>query len=65
MFLMKIGDFINTSLGKVIVLDIKDKYLILFNQEEGKFIKANNYDIKDNKVFWQQGEYYSNLDGLK
>ena len=41
---MDIGKRINTSLGKVIILDIQEKYLILFNEKNRQFIKANDYD---------------------
>ncbi|MGO1581435.1 MAG: hypothetical protein ACTHWZ_08535 [Peptoniphilaceae bacterium] len=62
---MQIGQRIKTDLGEVIVLDIKEKYLILFSEKEKKFIKANDYDKNSsNKYFWQGGEYYISLDDL-
>lgn len=61
---MKVGEKVNTNLGKVLVLDIKKDYLILFNESEGKFIKANDWQEDYEKIFWGQGEYYNNLDDL-
>jgi len=62
---MDIGKRINTSLGKVIILDIQEKYLILFNEKNRQFIKANDYKKdNDNKVSWSGGGYYSSLNEL-
>lgn len=60
---MRIGDKILTSLGEVTVLDIQEKYLILF-KVNGEFVKANDYKMIDNKYVWNGGEYYSNLTEL-
>lgn len=61
---MKIGERINTSLGELLILDIQDNYLILFNEYENKFIKANGYQEDYEKVFWNNGEYYFTLHEL-
>lgn len=64
---MYIGQRVMTSLGEVIVLDIKNDYLILMSisKEGSQFIKANIYNQDhDKKVTWNGGEYYSNLDEL-
>lgn len=62
---MEIGQRIKTGLGEVLVLDIQDKYLILFDDIGKKFVKANGYD-KDSqgKIFWQGGEYYNSFTEL-
>lgn len=54
---LKIGDKVQTSLGEAIILDIQEEYLILFS--DSKFIKANQYQEKNNKIVWQNGEYHN------
>ena len=62
---MIIGQLISTSLGDLTLLDIQKDYLILFNPEQGQFIKANGYKENDmGKVYWQGGEYYNKLTDL-
>lgn len=62
---MEIGKRINTSSGELIVLYIQDKYLILFDDATGKFIKANQYDKdSNNKYYWMNGEYYNSFKNL-
>jgi len=62
---MKAGKKISTSLGEVILLDVQEKYLVLFNEKKGEFIKANGYQKdSDGKIFWNSGEYYSSLNEL-
>jgi|LSQX01.3.fsa_nt_gb YHS domain-containing protein len=61
---MKVGTKVKTSLGEVFVLDIQERYLILFNPVKGEFIRANNYKLNNNKVSWGGGEYYFSLKEL-
>jgi len=61
---MKVGEKINTSLGNILVLDVKDNYLILFDEINNKFVKANEWQEDYEKVFWKQGEYYNSIDEL-
>ncbi len=46
------------------ILDIQKDYLILFNEENKQFIKANGYDHENKKVFWDGGEYYNSFEDL-
>lgn len=41
---MEVGQRVNTGAGEVLILDIQKDYLILFNEENKQFIKANGYD---------------------
>ena len=61
---MRVGDKVKTGAGEVLVLEIQERYLILFNKEKGEFIKANNYQQDDEKLFWGQGEYYNSFNKL-
>ena len=61
---MEVGQRINTGAGEVLILDIQKDYLILFNEENKQFIKANGYDQDNGKVFWNSGEYYNNFEEL-
>lgn len=61
---MRAGKRVTTSLGELIVLDVQEEYLVLLNEEDGKFIKANTYYYSGNKVVWNEGEYYSRLNDL-
>ena len=63
---MELGQRINTSLGEVIILDIKRNYLILFRTDVNQFIKANgyNYNTNTNNLSWGGGEYYQNFTDL-
>lgn len=62
---MKVGNKIKTSVGEVILLDVQENYLILFNEKKREFIKATGYK-KDNegKIYWVQGDYYFNFNEL-
>lgn len=61
---MNAGERIKTGLGEVLILDIKDNYLILFSDLEGKFIKANGWYKMRDKIIWSSGEYYNSFDDL-
>ncbi len=61
---MNIGEMINTSMGQLLILDIQKRYLILFDTEGAKFIKANGYEVKQGKAHWNGGEYYNSLNDL-
>lgn len=61
---MEVGKRVNTGAGEVLILDIQKDYLILFNQENKQFIKANGYQEDIDKVFWAQGEYYNSFEDL-
>lgn len=63
---MNIGDkiFVNDAIGEVIVIDIKKDYVILFRHEIGQFVKANKYYYEGEKLSWEHGAYYNNLDDL-
>ena len=61
---MKIGEKINTSMGEVLILDIQEKYLILFSEERKQFVKANGYKEDYGNVFWNGGDYYNSLNEL-
>jgi len=56
--------YVNDSIGNVIVLDIKEDYLILFRLDAGQFIKANGYKVRYGKLVWNSGEYYNSLNEL-
>lgn len=63
------NDYENRQKGKfrcwkILVLDIQDDYLILFNDQRSQFIKANGYKEDYEKVFWNGGEYYDSLNEL-
>ena len=62
---MNIGDkiFVNDSIGEVVVLDIKKDYLVLL-REGGRYVKANKYYYENEKLSWEHGAYYNNLDDL-
>lgn len=59
---MELGKRVITSIGELLVLDIQENYLILFDDIGKQFIKANGYN-KD-KYYWNGGEYYNNLTEL-
>ena len=61
---MEVGQRVNTGAGEVLILDIQKDYLILFNEENKQFIKANGYDQDNGKVFWNGGEYYNNFEEI-
>ena len=61
---MEVGQRVNTGAGEVLILDIQKDYLILFNEENKQFIKANGYDQDNETVFWNGGEYYNNFEEL-
>ena len=61
---MKIGEKVNTSLGQILVLDVQKDYLILFDNLNNRFVKANNWQEDYEKVFWNGGEYYDSLNEL-
>ncbi|MGO1370105.1 hypothetical protein [Senegalia sp. (in: firmicutes)] len=61
---MKVGKRVNTGAGEVLILDIQKDYLILFNEENKQFIKANGYDQDDKMVFWNGGGYYNSFEEL-
>lgn len=61
---MEIGKRINTSMGEVLILDVQEKYLILFSEERKQFVKANGYKEDHEKVFWNGGDYYNSLNEL-
>lgn len=61
---MEIGQRVNTGAGEVIVLDVQKDYLVLFNERNKQFIKANGYDENNQKVFWNGGEYYNSFEDL-
>lgn len=60
---MHIGQKVNTILGECTVLyslnNRHGKYLILFTGD--KFVKANDYIIRDGFVYWQSGDYYNSF----
>ena len=63
---MNIGDkiYVNDSIGNVIILDLQKNYIILFRLERVQFIKANGYEIKNNRLIWNDGEYFNSLNEL-
>lgn len=61
---IEIGGRINTDAGQVIILDVTKKYLVLFNDKIGQFIKANDYKEYNNKIVWGSGQYYFSLEEL-
>ena len=61
---MEVGQRVNTGAGEVLILDIQKDYLILSNEENKQFIKANGYDQDNETVFWNGGEYYNNFEEL-
>lgn len=63
---MRVGQkiYINDSIGNVVILDIKEDYLILFRLGNGTFIKAKDYYIENDKLSWEHGDYYLNFDKL-
>jgi len=60
---MYIGKKVKTSLGECTVLySLNNKhgnYLILFTGD--KFVKANNYEVSDDFVYWHSGDYYNSF----
>lgn len=60
---MDIGQKIKTSLGECTVLYSSNNrhgnYLILFTGD--KFIKSNDYIIRDDFVYWNSGDYYNSF----
>ena len=60
---MYIGQKVKTSLGECTVLySLNNKhgnYLILFTGD--KFVKANNYVVSDDFVYWYSGDYYNSF----
>lgn len=54
--------YINDSIGEVIILSVKDDYLILCRLDSGRIVKANTYYLEGNKIVWEHGEYFNNLD---
>ena len=61
---MEIGQRVITGAGEVLILDIQKDYLILFNEENNQFIKANGYNKDNGKVFWNGGGYYNSFEEL-
>lgn len=61
---MLVGDKVFTSAGEALVLDIKEKYLILFRLSGREFVKANNYSTHQGELVWGHGNYYSSLADL-
>ena len=41
---MELGKRIETDIGNLLVLDVQDNYLILFDDLENRFVKAINYE---------------------
>ena len=63
--IMELGKRIDTSMGELLILDIQESYLILFDDAGQKFIKANGYDKdQQGKYYWNGGEYYQNFTDL-
>lgn len=60
---MYIGQKIKTSLGECTVLYLLNNrhgnYLILFTGD--KFVKANDYIVRDDFVYWHSGNYYNSF----
>lgn len=60
---MDIGQVIKTSLGECTVLyslnNRDGNYLILFTGD--KFVKANDYIVRDDFVYWNSGDYYNSF----
>lgn len=60
---MHIGQKIKTSLGECTVLyslnNRHGNYLILFTGD--KFVKANDYIVRDDFVYWNSGDYYNSF----
>lgn len=63
---MRVGQeiYVNDAIGNVVILDIQEDYLVLFNAERGKFIKANHYYNEGGKLSWEHGDYYLDFDKL-
>jgi hypothetical protein len=64
--MLKVGQelYVNESLGDVIIIDVKNDYLILLRKETGQFIKANNYNFNSYKLSWEHGNYVNNFDDV-
>lgn len=60
---MDIGQVIKTSFGECTVLyslnNRYGNYLILFTGD--KFVKANDYIVRDDFVYWNSGDYYNSF----
>lgn len=63
---MKVGQeiYVNDAIGNVVILDIKEDYLILCRLGNGTFIKAKDYFMENDKLSWEHGEYYWSFDKL-
>lgn len=63
---MKVGQeiYVNDAIGNVVILDIKEDYLILCRLGNGTFIKAKDYCMENDKLSWEHGEYYWSFDKL-
>lgn len=59
---LEIGMKVTSSLGKVMILDVKEKYLVLFRLDHSSFVVANGYEYKNGKLSWSNGDYYNSLD---
>lgn len=59
-----LGDKVKTSMGEAIVLEENTygNYLIILVDD--KIVKANKYFKSDDKIVWENGEYYSSLHEL-
>lgn len=62
----KVGDLINTNLTNSIVIGVYGNDAILYSKSDyiEQYVYAHNieYDEKENKYVWTQGDYYSSLE---
>lgn len=51
------------SLGKLLILDIQDDYLVVASLNKSKFIICNNYftNMTNGKLDWMNGAYFDNF----
>lgn len=61
---MMVGQEVRAGGSKVIVLDIQEKYLILFNEFKRQFIKVNDWHEAYEIVYWNTKEDYFTLEEL-
>lgn len=61
---MDLGKRIETEIGNLLVLDVQDDYLILFDDLENRFVKAINYESDYLKTYWEEVKYFNNLTDL-
>lgn len=61
---MKLGKRIETDIGNLLVLDVQDNYLVLFDDLENRFVKAINYESDYLKTYWEDVKYFTDFTDL-